>query len=208
MGRTKSSSRWLQEHVNDPYVIKAQQVGYRSRAAFKLLEINQKHHLLRPGLRVVDLGAAPGGWSQVAAKLVGEKGLVVALDILEMPPLPNVHFIQGDMREEDSLICLKDIIGEAGVDVVLSDMAPNISGINTVDQARTMYLAEMALEMAFISLRKGGCFLVKVFQGAGFDELIRTLRQHFGKVLVVKPQASRSRSREIYLLAKEFINNN
>ena len=204
MSRTKSSARWLQEHVNDPYVIKAQQVGYRSRAAFKLLEINEKQHLLRPGLRILDLGAAPGGWSQVAAQCVGARGLVVALDLLEMPPLPNVHFIQGDMREEDSLTRLKETIGVAGVDLVLSDMAPNMSGISTVDQARTMYLAEMALEMVFLSLRKGGCFLVKVFQGAGFDELIRLLRQHFGKVVVVKPQASRARSREIYLFAKEF----
>ena len=204
MSRTKSSARWLQEHVNDPYVIKAQQVGYRSRAAFKLLEINEKQRLLRPGLRVLDLGAAPGGWSQVAAQCVGARGLVVALDLLEMPPLPNVHFIQGDMREEDSLTRLKETIGVAGVDLVLSDMAPNMSGISTVDQARTMYLAEMALEMVFLILLNGGCFLVNVFQGAGFDELIRLLRQHFGKVVVVKPQESRARSREIYLLAKEF----
>jgi len=205
MGRSKSSSRWLQEHVNDPYVIKAQQVGYRSRSAFKLLEINDKHRLLRGGMRVLDLGAAPGGWSQVATKLVGERGMVVALDILAMEPLLQVHFIQGDMREESSLTSLQAAIGELGVDVVLSDMAPNISGINTVDQIRSMLLAEMALEMVDISLQKGGCFLVKLFQGAGFDEYLRAVRERFSKVGVVKPQASRSRSREVYLIAKEYI---
>jgi len=205
VARTKSSRRWLDEHFNDPYVKRAQQDGYRSRAVYKLLEIQEKDHLLRPGMTVVDLGAAPGGWSQVAAPLVGAKGRIVALDILPMDALPDVEFIQGDFREEEVLDALLARLGDARVDLVMSDMAPNISGMKAVDQPRSMYLAELALDMALRVLAPGGDFLVKVFQGEEYDAYLREVRKRFGKVLIRKPKASRPRSREVYVLARNLI---
>lgn len=204
MARSKSSSRWLQRHVGDSYVRQAQQSGYRSRAAFKLLEINERDRLLRPGMSVVDLGAAPGGWSQVAAAAVGDKGRVVALDILPMDSLPDVVFIQGDFREEAVFEQMLTIVDARSVDLVISDMAPNISGVKAVDQPRAMYLAELALELARGVLAPGGSLLVKVFQGEGSDEFRRTLQQIFEKVVTRKPKSSRAESREVYLLARNY----
>ncbi|CAN5223030.1 23S rRNA (uridine(2552)-2'-O)-methyltransferase RlmE [soil metagenome] len=202
MARKKSSSRWLQEHFNDVYVKQAKAKGYRSRAAFKLLEIQEKDKLIRPGMLIVDLGAAPGGWSQIAESLVGAKGKVIALDILPMPALPGVIFIQGDFRELEVMNQVIAITGETTVDLLLSDMSPNITGIEDVDQIRCMHLAELSLLCARQILKAGGSLLVKVFQGVGFDSFMKDLRQAFTKVVVRKPDASRSRSREVYLLAK------
>ncbi|MBI3771617.1 MAG: 23S rRNA (uridine(2552)-2'-O)-methyltransferase RlmE [Gammaproteobacteria bacterium] len=204
MARSKSSHRWLKEHEDDVYVRRARQEGYRSRAVYKLLEINEKDKLIRPGMVIVDLGAAPGGWSQVAARLVGERGKVIALDILPMEPLANLEFIEGDFREQEVLDRLLALIGDRRVDLVISDMAPNITGMGEVDQPRTMYLAELALEFAQQVLRPGGDFLTKLFQGEGFDDYVRALRQHFTTVITRKPKASRPRSREVYLLARKF----
>lgn len=204
MKQSKSSKRWLKEHFDDPYVKLAQERGYRSRAVFKLLEINEKDKLFSPGMRVVDLGAAPGGWSEVASKEVGGKGRVFALDILPMEPLSNVDFIQGDFTDSEVFEKLLQLINNHGVDLVISDMAPNISGMNEVDQPRAMYLAELAEDLAKHVLKKGGSFLVKVFQGEGFDPFLKGLRQEYTKVQIRKPHASRARSREVYLLAKGF----
>lgn len=204
MPRSKSSHRWLKEHFDDPYVKKAQEAGYRSRAAFKLLEINDKDKLIKRGMTVVDLGAAPGGWSQIAAQLVGSEGQVFALDILEMEELPGVTFLQGDFREQDVLNNLLNLVGDNPVNLVISDMAPNTSGMKSVDLPRMMYLAELALDMAKTVLVPGGDFLVKVFQGEGFDDLLQDMRKSFKKVVSRKPNASRARSKEIYLLGKEF----
>lgn len=204
MAKTKSSRRWLDRHLSDPYVKRAQQDGYRSRAAYKLLELQEKDRLLAPGMRVVDLGAAPGSWSQVATRLVGPQGLVVALDLLEMDPLAGVTFLRGDFREAETLAALEQALGSEPLDLVLSDMAPNISGTSVVDQARAMYLVELAFELARERLRPGGGLVVKIFQGAGFDEYLRTLRQFFDKVASRKPQSSRRESRELYLVAKGF----
>ena len=201
--RTASSKRWLQEHFDDPYVKLAQKEGWRSRAIFKLAEIQDKDRLLRPGDKVVDLGAAPGGWSQYAARQVGERGHIYACDLLEMDPLPNVSFLQGDFREETVLNALLERMG-SHADVVLSDMAPNMSGDDVVDQARSMYLVELALDMCKQVLGKDGRFVVKVFQGAGFDEYIKAVRAQFASVKVRKPDASRARSREVYLVAGGF----
>lgn len=202
MTRTKTSNAWLAEHVNDHYVQSAQKDGYRARAAYKLLEINDRDKLLTPGAVVVDLGAAPGSWSQVAAKLVGPSGQVLALDILPMAPLAGVEFIQGDFREQavlDELIkCLK---GRA-VDLVISDMAPNISGMSVIDQARSYHLAELALDFSAQYLRPGGNFLVKVFQGSDFQQYLAVMKENFTEVLTRKPKASRGRSQEIYLIGK------
>lgn len=205
MARSKSSNRWLQEHFNDTYVKRAQQEGYRSRAVFKLLEIQDKDNLLRPGMTVVDLGAAPGGWSEVAVRLVGERGRVVALDILPMDAIAGVEFIQGDFREDEVLDRLMERVGNRPVDLVMSDMAPNISGTKAVDQPRAMYLAELALDLARRVLAPGGDFLVKVFQGEDFDAYLREVRGSFGKVMIRKPKASRPRSREVYLLARNYL---
>jgi len=202
--RSKSSGRWLQEHFDDEYVKKAQKDGYRSRAVYKLLEIDEKDQLLKPGMTVVDLGAAPGSWSEVAAQRVGEKGTVIALDILPMDSLPGVTFIQGDFREEGPYNALLEALGESPVDLVMSDMAPNISGMKGVDQPRTMYLAELALELARKVLKPGGDLLIKVFNGEGLDAFKRELRNDFDKLIVRKPKASRSRSAEIYLLARGY----
>jgi len=200
MKRSKTSKQWMREHVNDPFVQRAQKEGYRSRAAYKLLEINERDRLLRLGTVVVDLGATPGGWSQVAAAR-GCK--VVALDLLPLQPLPGVEFIQGDFREDEVLVQLEQKLGGRQAGLVISDMAPNISGIGMSDQARAMHLAELALEFALQHLQPGGAFLVKVFQGVGFEAYIRQMRSHFGKVVTRKPKASRDRSSELYLLGLE-----
>lgn len=202
MSRSKSSRRWLDEHRHDAYVRRAQEEGYRSRAVYKLLEIQQRDRILRPGMRVVDLGAAPGGWSQVAAREVGEAGQVIALDILAMAPIPGVTFIQGDFLEDTVLDALREALAGGPVDLVISDMAPNSSGMASVDQPRSMYLAELALHLAGEVLRPGGDFLVKLFQGEGFDGYVREVRSRFREVMVRKPEASRARSREVYLLAR------
>ena len=202
--RTKSSARWLNEHVNDPYVKQAQKDGYRSRSSYKLIQLNEKDRLVRPGMLVVDLGCAPGGWSQVAARLVGAKGRVLATDILPMEPLKNVDFIQGDFTEESVLKQVLDWLGDNKPDVVLSDIAPNISGIDSADQASSIYLVELALDMARQVLKPKGDFVAKVFQGTGSEEFLKDLRTSFDKVLIRKPAASRSRSREVYMVAKGF----
>ncbi|MES9966501.1 MAG: 23S rRNA (uridine(2552)-2'-O)-methyltransferase RlmE [Sedimenticola sp.] len=204
MKRSKSSRRWLDRHVNDEFVKRAQKDGYRSRAVYKLLEIQEKDRILKPGQVVVDLGAAPGGWSQVAEKVVGDKGRVVALDILPMDSIAGVDFIQGDFREEEPLQQLRDLLDGQAVDLVISDMAPNVSGMNAVDQPRAMYLCELALEFAREVLKPGGGLVVKVFQGEGFDEYIREMRSSFRKVVTRKPKASRPRSREVYLVAGNY----
>ena len=204
--RSKSSQKWLQEHNRDHYVKQAQQDGYRSRASYKLLEINQKDRLLYPGLVVVDLGAAPGGWSQVAAKLVGPKGKVIASDILEMDSIVDVDFILGDFTDP---VVLQRILGslEKGlVDLVISDMAPNMSGMKGIDQPKVMYLVELALDLATQVLKPGGNFVVKVFHGEGFDQFMFELKKRFKRVTVRKPDASRPRSREVYVVAKDFKN--
>ncbi|MCK8515901.1 23S rRNA (uridine(2552)-2'-O)-methyltransferase RlmE [Methylonatrum kenyense] len=202
MARSKSSGRWLREHFNDPFVKQAQRQGYRSRAVFKLQEIDAKDRLLRPGMVVVDLGAAPGGWSQFAAEKVGSAGRVVALDILPMDALADTTVLQADFTEDEALQQLRDALGGRPVDLVLSDMAPNISGMKAVDQPRAMYLVELALDFARDVLKPGGDFLVKTFQGEGFDPFLKTLRSEFDRVVSRKPEASRGRSREIYLLAR------
>ena len=200
--RSRSSARWLQEHFDDPYVKKAQKLGYRSRASFKLLEIQEKDRLIKPGMTVVDLGSAPGGWSQVAMALVGHNGRVIASDILPMDSLAGVDFICGDFSEDAVLQQILDCLGDAKADVVISDMAPNMSGMPAVDQARAMYLIELAVDMASQVLKPGGSFLSKVFHGEEFDELLRQLRTRYARVLTRKPQASRARSRETYVLAQ------
>lgn len=202
MRRKKSSKRWLQEHFNDPYVKLAQQEGYRSRAVYKLLELQERDKLIKPGMTVIDLGAAPGGWSQVIVKWVGKKGRLIALDILPMAPIERVEFIQGDFSQEAVLQALSECVESGKVDWVVSDMAPNLSGIDSVDQARSIELAELALDLALRVLGQQGGFLVKLFQGEGFDPFLVTIRQHFKKVLIRKPKASRDRSREVYILAR------
>ena len=205
MARKKSSSKsWLKEHFRDPYVQQAQRDGYRSRACYKLLELQQKDKLIKPGMTVIDLGSAPGGWSQVAAKLVGRKGRVIASDILPMDSLEDVEFIQGDFTEEAVFEHIMAATGDQPVDLVISDMAPNMSGMSAVDQPRSMYLVELALDLARQVLRPGGAFICKVFHGEGFDELLRDTRRSFGKVLTRKPAASRARSREVYLVARDY----
>ncbi|MBF0470463.1 MAG: 23S rRNA (uridine(2552)-2'-O)-methyltransferase RlmE [Gammaproteobacteria bacterium] len=205
MARSKTSKKWLKEHFDDPFVHRAQQEGYRSRASYKLLEMNSKDRLLLPGLTVVDLGAAPGGWSQVAADAVLTRkgaGKVVALDILEMEPLPGVDFLCGDFREDRVLQQLQQQLAGAEVDLVMSDMAPNSSGIKAVDQPRAMLLAELALDFSRSVLRPGGDMVVKMFQGEGFDPFLGQCRAAFSRVVSRKPEASRGRSREIYLVAR------
>ncbi|MDH3934523.1 MAG: 23S rRNA (uridine(2552)-2'-O)-methyltransferase RlmE [Gammaproteobacteria bacterium] len=202
MGKSKSSHQWLRAHFDDEFVKRAQHDGYRSRAVYKLEEIQQKDRILRAGSVVVDLGAAPGGWSQYAVRQLGSKGRIFALDILPMDDLPGVEFIEGDFRESEALDSLMKKLDGASVDLVMSDMAPNISGMEAVDQPRSMYLMELAAEFAAEVLREGGDLLFKGFHGEGFDELIKNLRSHYSKVLIRKPKASRPRSREVYVLAK------
>ncbi len=201
MGRSKSSHIWMQRHVNDEYVQRAQREGYRSRASYKLLEIQDKDRLLKPGQVVVDLGAAPGGWSQVAAAIVGSKGKVLAMDILEMDGIPGVEFLQGDFREQQVMDKLIDLLEGRPVDLVICDIAPNASGVRAVDQPRAMYLAELALDFARTTLRPGGAFVTKLFQGEGFDEYIRDARGSFERVVTRKPKSSRPKSREVYMVA-------
>ncbi len=202
MKRSKTSKQWMREHVNDVYVQRAKSEGYRSRAAYKLREIAARDKLLRSGMVVVDLGAAPGGWSQVAQAQVGARGLVIALDVVEMAPLPGVRFLQGDFRDDAAVAALSQALAGRRIDLVLSDMSPNISGISMSDQARAMHLAELALEFALQHLQPRGNFLVKVFQGAGFEEFSRIIRSRFTHVVTRKPEASRDRSSELYLLGK------
>ncbi|MDD1611882.1 MAG: 23S rRNA (uridine(2552)-2'-O)-methyltransferase RlmE [Methylococcaceae bacterium] len=204
MARTKSSSRWMQEHFDDEYVKMAQKLGYRSRAVFKLKEIQEKDHILKPGMRIVDLGAAPGGWSQYAKQILGDQGQIVALDILDIEPIDGVEFIQGDFREQTVFDQLMAVLEGKRVDLVMSDMAPNMSGSKGVDQPRSLYLGELALEMAEAVLAKDGAFLVKLFQGEGFENYCKQVQQLFAKVLIRKPKASRPRSNEVYLLARGF----
>jgi 23S rRNA (uridine2552-2'-O)-methyltransferase len=204
MARSKSSHHWLQEHVNDPYVKQAQKDGYRSRASYKLIQLNEKDKLIRPGTLIVDLGSAPGGWSQVAGRLAGEKGRVLATDILPMEPVKNVEFIQGDFTDESVLNAILDRLGGAKPDLILCDIAPNISGVDSADQASSMYLVELALDFARRVLKPKGDFVVKVFQGAGSDDYLKDLRTSFEKVLIRKPAASRPRSREVYAVARGF----
>lgn len=201
--RSKSSQRWLKEHFSDPYVKKAQAEGMRSRAAYKLEELVERDRLLKPGMVVVDLGAAPGGWSQWVRQALGDSGRVVALDILEMPTLAGVEFLHGDFREDAVLSALEATLQGAPVDLVLSDMAPNKSGMDAVDQPRMMHLAELAMDFADHHLRPGGTFLIKLFQGTGFDQYVRDLRQRYAKVSIRKPAASRKRSPEVYALAQD-----
>lgn len=200
MKRSKTSKQWMSEHVNDPFVQLAQKEGYRSRAAYKLLEIDEKDKLLKSGMVVVDLGATPGGWSQIAARKVGDSGKVIALDLLPLHPIHGVEFIQGDFREDDVLAQLEKSLGGKQIGLVISDMAPNISGVGMSDQARAMYLCELALDFAVQHLKPEGSFLIKVFQGAGFEEYLKLMRGHFSKVVSRKPKASRDRSSEVYLL--------
>ena len=202
MSRSKSSQRWLREHFSDPYVKKAQAEGLRSRAAYKLEELIERDRLLKPGMVVVDLGAAPGGWSQYVRQALGDSGRVLALDILEMPPLAGVEFLHGDFREAAVLSQLETLLAGQQVDLVLSDMAPNFSGVDAVDLPRSMHLAELALEFVDHHLRPGGAFLIKLFQGVGFDDYVRQLRRRYDKVAIRKPAASRKRSPEVYALAQ------
>jgi 23S rRNA (uridine2552-2'-O)-methyltransferase len=204
MSRSKTSKAWMREHINDPYVQRAKAEGYRSRAAYKLLELDKKVRLLVPGQLVVDLGAAPGSWSQVAVAKLGNKGSVLALDLLPMEPLAGVHFVQGDFRQQEVLDALLAALGGRKADLVISDLAPNISGIGVSDQARSMHLCELALEFARQCLAPGGSLLVKVFQGAGFTEFLAGMRKSFVNVGSRKPEASRGRSSEMYLLGKGY----
>lgn len=204
MPRSKSSSRWLQEHASDSYVQRAKAEGYRSRASFKLKEMDDRDRIFRPGQTVIDLGAAPGGWSQVAMERIGHQGLVLASDILPMESIAGVTFIQGDFTEQSVLDQLLDTLGERRVDVVISDMAPNMSGMASVDMPRAMELLELAMDLAVQVLKPGGLFLTKVFQGEGFDQMLQTMRQRFDKVQSRKPDASRARSREQYQLCRGF----
>jgi len=200
MKPTRTSKAWMQEHLNDPYVKLAQKEGYRARAAYKLMEIDDKDKLIKPGMTIVDLGSAPGSWSQVTVQRLKGQGKVIALDILDMQPIGGVTFIQGDFREESVLRALEEKLNKTQVDLVIADMAPNISGIKDVDQAGAAYLTELALEFSKDWLKPSGNFLVKVFVGAGFEEILQNMRQMFDKVVTRKPKASRDRSSEVYLL--------
>jgi 23S rRNA (uridine2552-2'-O)-methyltransferase len=204
MSKSNSSKHWLREHFDDVWVKRSREDGYRSRASYKLLEIHEKDKLIRPGMTVVDLGAAPGGWSQVAAKLVGRNGMVLASDILDMEPVPEVHFIKGDFTEEECFSSILAALGDRPVDLVISDMAPNMSGMSDIDQPKAMYLVELAIDFARQTLKPNGDLLMKVFQGQGYQQLLEDLRRQYGQVLTRKPEASRPRSREVYLLARQF----
>lgn len=195
-----SSKAWMHEHINDEFVKRAQKEGYRARAAYKLIEIDDKDKLIRPGMTIVDLGATPGSWSQVAVQRLKGQGRIIALDLLEMEPIKGVEFIQGDFREDAALKLLENSLNGKQVDLVIADMAPNISGVKDVDQAGAAYLTELALEFCTDWLKPNGNFLVKVFIGAGFDDIVKTMRLHFEKVVTRKPKASRDRSSEVYLL--------
>jgi 23S rRNA (uridine2552-2'-O)-methyltransferase len=204
MARTKSSSEWLRRHVNDPFVKQAQRDGYRSRSAYKLIELNEKDRLIRPGMKILDLGSAPGGWSQVAGKLVGAKGRVLATDILPMEPIKNVDFVQGDFNDETVVAQLLEWIGGGRFDLIISDIAPNITGIDSADQASSMNFLELALDTVRKTLKPGATFVAKMFQGSGSDQYLKELRTLFEKVLTRKPAASRPESREVFIVAKGF----
>lgn len=201
MARSKTSLKWLQRHVNDPYVKQAQKDGYRSRASYKLLEVQEKYKLIRPGMTVVDLGAAPGGWSQVTSRLIGGEGRLIASDILEMDSIPDVAFIQGDFTEDKVLAQILEAVGNSQVDLVISDMAPNMSGTPEVDMPKAMFLCELALDLAERILKPGGNFVIKIFQGEGFDVYLKDARRKFDKIQMIKPDSSRGSSREQYMLA-------
>lgn len=203
MAKSKSSGRWLQEHFDDKYVKMAQKAGYRSRAVYKLIEIQEKYGIFKPGQVVVDLGAAPGGWSQIAIQWVKPKGRVIALDLLDIDPLDDVDFIQGDFQDDDVFATLESTIEGKKIDVVMSDMAPNMSGMKAVDQPKRMYLAELALDFALNHLGNKGCYITKLFHGVGFDPYIVAMRKAFKKVVIFKPDASRSRSSEVYAVGVE-----
>ncbi len=204
MARSKTSADWLKEHVDDVYVQKAQQDGYRTRASYKLIELDEKDKLLKPGMTVIDLGAAPGGWSQVVTRRLNGSGVIIASDILPMDPIEDVNFIQGDFTEESVFDELMAVVDGRPVDLVISDMAPNMSGVASIDQPGSMYLVELALDMARQVLKPNGQFVAKVFQGEGFDEYIKELRSSFSKVMIRKPRASRARSKEVYVVGKGF----
>jgi 23S rRNA (uridine2552-2'-O)-methyltransferase len=204
MARTKSSASWMSRHLSDPYVKQAQKDGYRSRSAYKLIELNEKDRLIRPGMRIMDLGSAPGGWSQVAGKLVGRKGRVLATDILPMDGLPNVDFIQGDFTDDAIVQQLLAWLDGGKFDLIISDIAPNITGISSADQASSIYFLELALDTVCKTLKPGASFVAKMFQGSGSDQYVKELRKHFEKVQIRKPAASRKESREVYLVAKGF----
>ena len=201
MARSKTSLGWLKRHVNDPYVKQAQKDGYRSRASYKLLEVQEKYKLIRPGMSVVDLGAAPGGWSQVTSRLIGGQGRLIASDILEMDSIPDVTFIQGDFTEDEVLARILEAVGNSQVDLVISDMAPNMSGTPEVDMPKAMFLCELALDLAERILKPGGNFVIKIFQGEGFDVYLKDARKKFDKIQMIKPDSSRGSSREQYMLA-------
>jgi len=200
--KNKFVKAWMAEHVNDPWVKEATRLGYRSRAAFKLIELAAKDKLIRPGMRIADLGAAPGSWTQVLRERAGHGASIVAIDLLPMAPLPGVHFVQADFREEEGLKSVENALGGHKLDLVVSDLSPNLSGVEAADQARSVHLGELALEFSLAWLQPGGDLVVKAFQGEGFVSLRRSMEQHFAKVYVRKPQASRDRSREVYLVAK------
>jgi len=201
MARSKTSLEWLKRHVNDPYVKQAQKDGYRSRASYKLLELQEKYKLIRPGMSVVDLGAAPGGWSQVTSRLIGGQGRLIASDILEMDSIPDVTFIQGDFTQDEVLARILEAVGNSQVDLVISDMAPNMSGTPEVDMPKAMFLCELALDLAERILKPGGNFVIKIFQGEGFDVYLKDARKKFDKIQMLKPDSSRGSSREQYMLA-------
>jgi 23S rRNA (uridine2552-2'-O)-methyltransferase len=204
MARTKSSAGWLARHLSDPFVKQAQKDGYRARSAYKLIELNEKDRLIRPGMRIMDLGSAPGGWSQVAGKLVGARGRVLATDILPMDALANVDFIQGDFTEDGIVQQVLEWLGGEKFDLIISDIAPNTTGIDSADAAKSIYLLELALDTVRRTLKSEASFAAKMFQGAGSDQYLKELRTHFTKVNVRKPAASRKESREVYLVAKGF----
>jgi 23S rRNA (uridine2552-2'-O)-methyltransferase len=204
MPRSKSSNSWLKRHISDPFVKKAQLEGYRSRSAYKLIELHEKDRLIKPGMFLLDLGSAPGGWSQVAAKLVGGKGRVLATDILPMEPIKGVEFVQGDFTDEAVVTRLIESLGGEKFDLIISDIAPNITGIDSADQASSMYFLELALDTVKQTLKRGATFVAKMFQGSGSDQYVKDLRASFEKVLIRKPSASRAESREVYIVAKGF----
>jgi 23S rRNA (uridine2552-2'-O)-methyltransferase len=204
MARSKSSASWMSRHLSDPFVKQAQKDGYRSRSAYKLVELNEKDKLIRPGMRLLDLGSAPGGWSQVAGRLVGDKGRVLATDILPMDALKNVDFIQGDFTDDAIVQRLLDWLGGGRFDLIISDIAPNVTGISSADQASSIHFLELALDTVRRTLKPGATFAAKMFQGSGSDQYVKELRLHFEKVVIRKPEASRKESREVYLVAKGF----
>jgi 23S rRNA (uridine2552-2'-O)-methyltransferase len=204
MARTKSSAKWLSRHLSDPFVKQAQKDGYRARSAYKLIELNEKDRLIRPGMRIMDLGSAPGGWSQVAGRLVGAQGRVLATDILPMDAVANVDFIQGDFTEDVIVRQVLDWLGAAKFDLIISDIAPNTIGVDSADAAKSIYLLELALDTVRRTLKSNANFAAKMFQGAGSDQYLKELRTHFAKVLIRKPAASRKESREVYVVAKGF----